>query len=97
MQVTVLLGRFVWRASMDTSPSEVLLYTRAGCHLCEEALQILERHGLVVRKIDIDAQSELKPLYDQCVPVVVIDGRERFRGRVDEMLLKRLLSSRKAK
>jgi glutaredoxin len=75
----------------------VLLYTRAGCHLCEEALQILERHGLVVRKIDIDAQSELKPLYDQCVPVVVIDGRERFRGRVDEMLLKRLLSSRKAK
>ena len=97
MQVTVLPGRFVWRASMDTSPSEVLLYTRAGCHLCEEALQILERHGLVVRKIDIDAQSELKPLYDQCVPVVVIDGRERFRGRVDEMLLKRLLSSRKAK
>ena len=82
---------------MDTSPPEVLLYTRAGCHLCEEALQILERHGLVVRKIDIDAQSELKPLYDQCVPVVVIDGRERFRGRVDEMLLKRLLSSRKAK
>jgi glutaredoxin len=82
---------------MVTSPSEVLLYTRAGCHLCEEALQILERHGLVVRKIDIDAQSELKPLYDQCVPVVVIDGRERFRGRVDEMLLKRLLSSREAK
>jgi glutaredoxin len=79
---------------MDTSPSEVLLYTRAGCHLCEEALQILERYGLVVRKIDIDVQSELKPLYDQCVPVVVIDGRERFRGRVDEVLLKRLLSRR---
>jgi glutaredoxin len=79
---------------MDTSPSEVLLYTRAGCHLCDEALQILERYGLVVRKIDIDVQSELKPLYDQCVPVVVIDGRERFRGRVDEVLLKRLLNRR---
>ena len=94
MQVTALPGRFMWRASVDTSPSEVLLYTRAGCHLCEEALQILGRHGLIVRKIDIDAQSELKPLYDQCVPVVVIDGQERFRGRVDEVLLKRLLSRR---
>jgi hypothetical protein len=28
------------------------------------------------------------------VPVVVIDGRERFRGRVDELLLRRILSHR---
>ena len=29
--------------------------------------------------------------YDQCVPVVEIDGQERFRGRVNEVLLRRLL------
>jgi glutaredoxin len=76
---------------VDEPPSEVLLYTRAGCHLCEEALRTLEAHGLAVRTIDIDDQPELKSNYDMCVPVVMIDGRERFRGRIDEVLLRRLL------
>jgi hypothetical protein len=30
------------------------------------------------------------------VPVVVMDGRERFRGRVDERLLRRLLAHRRS-
>ena len=79
---------------MPNTPSEVLLYTRAGCHLCELASRTLEQYGLDVRQIDIDANPDLKRLYDECVPVVVIDGRERFRGRVDEMLLRRLLRNR---
>jgi hypothetical protein len=29
--------------------------------------------------------------YTNCVPVIVIDGKERFRGRIDERLLRRLL------
>ena len=73
---------------------DVILYTRAGCHLCEEARQTLVKHGLAVEEIDIDEHNELRSRYDTCVPVVVIDGRERFRGRVDEMLLRRLLSKR---
>ncbi len=79
---------------MGESPSEVLLYTRAGCHLCDEAQRTLKAHGLAVRTIDIDDQPELKSKYDTCVPVVVIDGRERFRGRIDEVLLRRLLRAR---
>jgi glutaredoxin len=79
---------------VDTAPSGVLLYTRAGCHLCEHALTILSAHGLAVQTIDIDEDPELKRKYDDCVPVVVIDGRERFRGRVDEALLRRLLRGR---
>jgi glutaredoxin len=89
-----LSGFLVWRVTVDSSPSEVLLYTRAGCHLCDDALGILRSHGLAVRTINIDDEPELKLKYDECVPVVVIDGRERFRGRIDEVLLRRLLRGR---
>ena len=70
---------------------EVILYTRQGCHLCDEARQTLIRCQLVPRLIDIDEDPELVARYDECVPVVVIDGQERFRGRVNEVLLRRLI------
>ena len=74
-------------------PPQVLLFTRTGCHLCDEAEAILIRHGLSPQKLDVDANPELRERYDTCVPVVVIDGKERFRGQVNEVLLKRLLKS----
>ncbi|HVX62733.1 MAG TPA: glutaredoxin family protein [Pirellulales bacterium] len=74
--------------------STVTLYTRQGCHLCEDAKAVLVRHGLSVEEVDIDQEPELKARYQECIPVVVIDGVERFRGRVNEMLLRRLLSQR---
>lgn len=72
-------------------PTEAILYTRLGCHLCDDARGILERNGLVVRSVDIDQDPALRGLYNEAVPVVFIDGQERFRGRVDERLLRRLL------
>jgi glutaredoxin len=71
----------------------VVLYTRRGCHLCDEALALLQRHGLQPSLVDIDADPVLCERYNECVPVVEIDGRERFRGRVNEVLLRRLLNS----
>lgn len=70
------------------------LYTRSGCHLCEVAEAILVKHGLQVEQVDIDADPDLRERYNHCVPVVEIDGRERFRGRVGERLLRRLLQGR---
>lgn len=75
-------------------PDDVILYTRQGCHLCEQAKDVLRHHGLTVREVDIDQQPDLRARYHECVPVVVIDGRERFRGRVDPRLLRRLLRRR---
>lgn len=69
----------------------VTLFTRSGCCLCDTAKSILEKHGLKVEEIDIDADPLLRQRYNDCVPVVAIDGKERFRGRVDEVLLRRLL------
>ena len=71
---------------------ETVIYTRQGCHLCEDAEDLLRRHGLSPRLVDVDADPGLRKQYDHCVPVVVIDGKERFRGRVDERLLRRLLA-----
>ena len=73
---------------------EVILYTRVGCHLCEDAYQLLKRYGLSPELIDIDENPELLGRYNECVPVIVIDGRERFRGRINEVLLRRLLQRR---
>jgi len=70
---------------------EGVVYTRAGCHLCDDAITILERNGLTVRTVDIDQDPLLIERYSECVPVVFIDGRERFRGRIDPVLLRRLL------
>jgi glutaredoxin len=69
------------------------LYTRQGCHLCDIARETLERHSIVVTAIDIDLDPELREKYNECVPVIWIDGRERYRGLVDERLLKRLLEA----
>jgi glutaredoxin len=71
--------------------SKVILYTRKRCCLCDTAKTVLQSHGLSVEEIDIDADPDLREKYNECVPVVFIDGKERFRGRVDETLLRRLL------
>jgi glutaredoxin len=69
------------------------LYTRQGCHLCDEALAVLLRHGLSPSLVDIDADPALRERFNECVPVVEIDGKERFRGRVNEVLLARILAA----
>jgi glutaredoxin len=76
--------------------SETIIYTRHGCHLCQVAEDLLKRHGLRPRLVDVDADPDLRKQYDHCVPVVVIDGKVRFRGRVDERLLRRLLAGGRA-
>ncbi len=71
----------------------VVLYTRAGCHLCDDAQSLLEAHGLSLQLVDVDADKGLRQRFNECVPVVEIDGKIRFRGRVDPVLLRRLIRS----
>ena len=74
---------------------QVVMYTRAGCHLCETAWQRLEeaqqRYGFVLTAQDVDADPALVAEHGECVPVVVIDGNVRFRGQINAVLLERLL------
>ncbi|HTU19497.1 MAG TPA: glutaredoxin family protein [Gemmataceae bacterium] len=89
---------FKWRRrGKQLTSRDVVLYTRQGCHLCEQAWQQLEqarqRHGFTLRQVDIDDDPELVRLYTECVPVVTIDGKVRFRGVVNRVLLERLLEA----
>jgi glutaredoxin len=71
----------------------VVLYTREGCHLCETALEVLTDFGISPIVVDIDADSMLQQRFDTSVPVVEINARIRFRGRVEPALLQRILAT----
>jgi glutaredoxin len=72
-----------------------VVYTRRGCHLCEDAWQRLKRtqrrYRFKLSTVDIDADPELAARYGEQVPVVTVNGKERFRGVVNAVLLERLL------
>jgi glutaredoxin len=69
----------------------IVLYSREGCHLCEEAKVLLEQCGLQTVCVDIDDDTTLIKRFGTCVPVMEIDGRVRFRGRIEPVLLRRLV------
>ena len=53
-----------------------------------------KERGFTLEKIDVDADPELAARYGGCVPVVLINGQVRFRGRVNKALLERILDAR---
>jgi hypothetical protein len=87
-----------WFGSGQRSDLYILMYTRQGCHLCEEAWEVLLAHqklrGFKLEKIDVDTDQTLVSQYGNCVPVVVVNGTVRFRGRVNEVLLRRMLDTK---
>jgi glutaredoxin len=70
----------------------VTLYTRAGCHLCEEAERVLaaERAATPFRLelVDVDGDQELASRYGVRVPVVAVDGVELFEYEIPVDLLR---------
>jgi Glutaredoxin-like domain (DUF836) len=77
--------------------STVVLYTRPGCCLCDEARGVLERvrsrhpGAFEIQEQDIEASAELHRRYLERIPVVTIDGVERFELFVNESELERRL------
>jgi Glutaredoxin-like domain (DUF836) len=66
----------------------VVLYGRAGCCLCDDAREVLERvraaRPFVLEERDIEVDEALHAAYLERIPVVTIDGREEFELFVDE-------------
>jgi glutaredoxin len=73
----------------------VVLYTRPGCCLCDDARQVLERvrreHPFALSECDIEQDDALLRRYLERIPVIEIDGTEAFELVVDESELERLL------
>jgi VanZ family protein len=76
----------------------IVLLTRSGCHLCEDArgalVSALGEEGAGWRSVDISSDSSLEDQYGLEIPVVLIDGVKRFKGRVEPTRLRRLLAER---
>ena len=72
--------------------SRVILYTRAGCHLCEEAERVLRAEqvaaGFALELVDIDRDPELARRYGVRVPVVALDGQDLFEYELPLELLR---------
>ncbi len=65
----------------------VTVYSRVGCHLCEDAVQNLEalkqELGFDIEIKYIDGSPELEKLYGEQVPVIHIDGEHHDFWKVD--------------
>ncbi len=61
----------------------MMLYTRRGCRLCEEAEDLLASLGATPGIVDVDADSAAAVAYGLRVPVLVANGHVVAEGRFD--------------
>lgn len=77
------------------SPLQVTLYTRAGCHLCDEAkaqmAPLLAQFGAPLREVNVDTDAELRAEYGNDVPVIFLGGRKVAKHRIDVEQFRRQL------
>ncbi|MGD0908463.1 MAG: glutaredoxin family protein [Candidatus Acidiferrales bacterium] len=77
------------------SPRDVTIYSRPGCHLCEEAKAqigpLLKEFGARLTEINIDEDLVLRARYDYDVPVIFLGARKAAKHRVDLAQFRRQL------
>ena len=78
---------------MPGDPIHVEMYSRPGCHLCDQAKDVIDRVRLrfpfAFRVIDIETDPELEKTYREQIPVVFINGNKAFKYHVDERELEK--------
>jgi glutaredoxin len=66
----------------------VTLYGKPGCHLCDDAREVVERvrgaHPFELREVDVSLDPVLHREYGERIPVLELDGEELFEFHVDE-------------
>ena len=77
--------------------TDVVLYGKAGCHLCEDARAVVEevraRRPFDLTEVDVSLDPVLHARYGERIPVVVVAGSEAFEYHVDAEELERLLDT----
>jgi glutaredoxin len=76
--------------------ARVTLYSRPGCHLCDDARAVVERVcadlGEEFVELSIDDDPALQERYGEEIPVTLVDGRQHDFWRVDEQRLRAALT-----
>ena len=74
---------------MPPTPAQahLIIYSRPGCHLCDEAKQAIESAGCqneyTLEEINIESDQDLLSRYQYDIPVVTINGVEAFRHTIN--------------
>lgn len=78
------------------SSARVRLYSKPGCHLCDDARLVIERVcaevGTTYEELDISADPALMKQYGEQIPVTFVDGAQHDFWRVDEVRLRAALA-----
>lgn len=78
--------------------AHVIVYSRPGCHLCDEAKRTIEAAGCgdeyTLEEINIETDAELLRSYQYEIPVIMIDGVEAFRHRLSAGAFRSALAQR---
>ncbi len=86
-------------AAGSKQAARVVVLTRAGCHLCDDAIAIVQavcaETGDTWATRDIDADPELRRRYTDEVPVTFVDGAQHDYWRVDPSRLRTALTARR--
>jgi glutaredoxin len=80
--------------------TQITIYSRPGCHLCDEMKSLVTRVGrsipFALQEIDISGDSELERQYGEEIPVLLVDGWKIAKYRITEDQLRRALASRQS-
>lgn len=78
---------------MPANPIQIDIYSRPGCHLCDEAKAVIERvqnrFSFDLHVINIETDPALEKQYGEEIPVVFINGNKAFKYHVDEAELEK--------
>ena len=79
----------------DPDAPRVRLYSRPGCHLCDEARAVIKKVcaelGTAYDEVDITSSTDLTRMYGEQIPVTLVDGVQHDFWRVDEERLRAAL------
>ena len=82
-------------ASGVAGSARVTVYGKPGCHLCEDAVEVVARVcadlGTTYDEVDITTDPELQRRFGEEIPVTFVDGRQHDFWRVDERRLRAAL------
>jgi glutaredoxin len=78
-----------------TGPRDVTIYSRPGCHLCDEAKKeiapLIREFGARLTEINIDEDPDLRARYDYDVPVIFVGARKAAKHRIELAQFRRQL------
>ncbi len=77
--------------------TEVVLYGKAGCCLCDEAKEVVAsvraERPFELEEVDVSTDPALNRVYGERIPVVAVDGEELFEYHVDAPELRHRLDT----